>query len=680
MSASTDSGLHQIDMARQLAILGISDQNALTSGCYLIDLTIDRPPAAALRLFGSLRVDWQDGAATISGDLYNTQPLNGLPVPNQIVPAFPHSSYRSYLRALRVTERPGPPARLELHLGRQRLDDEQRQWSTEPELTLVLGRIAGPIGGPAGGDRRTGDIEDEQGNPIGHARLNRVSDFLRRAVVEIDRTPASPAPLANGAGVDWASLFAGAGWEISVVESGQPLTKPESTPKWANHELHQMMVEFQQRRDGGGDWRHYLACVELLESAERGIMFDPGGTDSANMPREGAAVSSGWWPREDESDVWGRIRERLSLSLEQATFGQATLPYFRTAAHEIGHTMGLGHNRFGPFIMRTTDRLDNNDTFPANVQFAFSDVDHGRLRHWPDPYVRPGGVVVEANELLDEAGPSALDHELRLQVRPLSPVVPLGAPVRVRFRVKNKASKAVTLPSLSLKSGHVRGRVDPPGGDPRALRPIILRLDSEDAGPALDRGAAEHHWITLLRGPQGALFPSPGLHRIVIELRREQADGTPVMASGQTHVLVSATAEKSHARTVHRVLSTPDALLVLALGGRHLKQGIKAIKTALSDRLLRPHFGVVEAKRRGGLGKPLKRVLEVLDKHTVMSVAELRRLAELVRDRRQKAGNKKAFMKKKAHRRLVKLLRYHAGKLRPFDKGLEKKIRKIIYR
>ena len=37
------------------------------------------------------------------------------------------------------------------------------------------------------------------------------------------------------------------------------------------------------------EWRYHILAVKLIDSTPRGIMYDAGGTDSNNVPREGWA-------------------------------------------------------------------------------------------------------------------------------------------------------------------------------------------------------------------------------------------------------------------------------------------------------------------------------------------------------------------------------------------------------
>jgi hypothetical protein len=64
--------------------------------------------------------------------------------------------------------------------------------------------------------------------------------------------------------------------------------------------------------------------------------------------------------------------------------------------------------------------------------------------------------------------------------------------------------------------------------------------------------------------------------------------------TGQTTVMVTPSVNKSHDAAAHTVLTTPDTLPVLVLGGDHLKGGISAVQQALDDETLRPHYACVE--------------------------------------------------------------------------------------
>ena len=123
-------------------------------------------------------------------------------------------------------------------------------------------------------------------------------------------------------------------------------------------------------------------------------------------------------------------------------------------------------------------------TFPANIQWSFNAIDAKRLRHMPDPWVRPemipfgspySSAPISPTDALDIAGP------LRLSVEPLLDVIPIGAPVRVKVTLTNRSDSPIEVPaSLSLKSENVTGQVRDPSQAARAFRSIIRCVEEHE--------------------------------------------------------------------------------------------------------------------------------------------------------------------------------------------------------
>jgi hypothetical protein len=82
------------------------------------------------------------------------------------------------------------------------------------------------------------------------------------------------------------------------------------------------------------------------------------------------------------------------------------------------------------------------------------------------------------------------------------------------------------------------------------------------------------------------------------------------------------------------VLGTPDVMLTLAFGGDHLEDGLAAVRAALANDVLRPHYAFVEAKRLATRfrerGPDIEAAAALIDRDTVMSHAELGKAARLV--------------------------------------------------
>jgi hypothetical protein len=76
--------------------------------------------------------------------------------------------------------------------------------------------------------------------------------------------------------------------------------------------------------------------------------------------------------------------------------------------------------------------------------------------------------------------------------------------------------------------------------------------------------------------------------------------------------------------------------LSLAIGGDHLEVGNKAIQAAVGHPVLKPHYSLIEAKRLGQRyfdRKPdLKEALNIVYEETIMSPAEVKRLAKILRN------------------------------------------------
>ncbi|KAH8731596.1 hypothetical protein GQ44DRAFT_767455 [Phaeosphaeriaceae sp. PMI808] len=83
--------------------------------------------------------------------------------------------------------------------------------------------------------------------------------------------------------------------------------------------------------------------------------------------------------------------------------------------------------------------------------------------------------------------------------------------------------------------------------------------------------------VTLLRGAEGALFPSSGLYDVKIEIEWDLED---IAASviGSATVLVTGPKDASYAAAAHKLLTSPNAYLVIVLGGDHLDQDVVAIQ------------------------------------------------------------------------------------------------------
>jgi hypothetical protein len=610
-------------------------RHRLRAGCYLLRYTPRHHATIALppHYDGTLRVE-RDAANTIaSGDLYlhRTRLSHPLlpprePNPGAGIPVFPIKAYRYYVRVTKILEGAALATQFTLGFELHRFDHASRTWSLDGAFSALMRWVPAPPGYPSQSNFLRGTVRNAAGADVGVLTMGWVSKHLRRATIELDRVAESEVATANSAGTGWRELFAEVGWDMTVDESDADVAEP-SGDSFSDAECHATLLARRDSADLDREWRYWLVAVRNLDSTPRGIMFDAFGSDSNNIPREGAAMASHWVI--PNADPWGLVKGMR--------FGTATDPYFRTGVHEIGHAMGLYHNTVDNGFMNTTDVIAAGavppQQFPQNIQWSHAPDDQKRLRHMPDLWVRPGGVPFGAAYSTAPISPddAALEPDgLEVGVQPLDAAVPIGAPVRVDIALRNGGDLPLPAPAdLSLRAGHVRGEVIDPAGTVRAFRSIV-RCIEEERLEALAAGAEVRGSVTLLRGPDGALFPLAGPYTIRVQIRWE-LEGLAVTIAGQGSVMVTPPVDAQHAEAALRVLDEPDALLLLALGGDHLERARAAVDAALENPELRPHYAYIEAKRAAtpffDRAPDLERAAAVLDAGTVMSAAEVDRAA-----------------------------------------------------
>jgi hypothetical protein len=626
---------------------------SLREGCYYIQFTQFSGPENSefIHYNGTMRVQREGSSTIASGDLYFHQTSIGQnsssspvtePDPASGIPIFPINKYRYYIRVTKILEESAPTTGFTFEFELHRYTPRPRfpRWNKEGTYRSTMTWVPAPTGYPSDSDFLTGMVKNSNDMIFGSITMGWVSSFLRRATVQIDKVSSAEWPLDNGSGVNWQTIFGLVGWDIKVIQSSSDIDKSGSVhgggpdKSWSKAELHASMLFFKKvakSPDLDTEWRYHLLCVELIEvDPPLGIMYDRLFADCNDVSREGSGISSHWEiPNEDK---WGLVKGMR--------YGTATAPYFRTAVHEVAHACGLDHNKIDNGIMNITGDIAGNAVppiqFPNNIQWSFAPDDSKRLRHFPDIFVRPGGQEFTPQQQdipisSDNAIPTP--KGLKLEVIPQLETVPLGAPVRVNFGLTNTADASLTVPiDLSMDGGHVSGTVIDPAGVVRTFFPMLKCVD-ENKLRMLEPGETMSHSVTLLGGTEGPLFPYPGFFKIIVQVSWE-VNGTQTSASGENGIMVTPPHDEEHASAAQQLLSTPDALLVLTIGGDYLKDGISAIQRCLDNKVLKPHFAFIEAKRIGTrFGKrnaELEKAIGLLDESTIMSPAEIKRAAKLI--------------------------------------------------
>ena len=268
-------------------------------------------------------------------------------------------------------------------------------------------------------------------------------------------------------------------------------------------------------------------------------------------------------------------------------------------------------------LSNLSDLIAAPKEFPQNVALRFHPDDVQRLQHAPDVMIRPGTSFNPANSPVFRPSARRIGSGLELNVEPNpKDIVPLGAPVRINFALKNITDRSSNpqdrhVPaSLSLKRGHVSGTVTGPDGIKREFEPLVVEDDRDSELVVLPPGESMAHSITLLHGASGSLFPRRGEYRIEVEVNWDifaagasASEGvTRFLVSGSTRVTVSPPDKDdfSHRQTAANLSANRQIFFALVLRpdlDRDLGGTAVALRMALGCEKLRPHFQIIRANQ-----------------------------------------------------------------------------------
>jgi hypothetical protein len=339
-------------------------------------------------------VESRAGQLLASGDLYAVDPtsietaatIGSVPLSNPDIPRFPITDYTYYLRVTHI-ESTGTTLALTFEAFRfcprriRSLSGEiLAQWVLESKFVANMTLGTAPAGYPTSSAFYSGSVVTNPDDPLQNTQVQMgwISPKLRKATIEIDRVPGASVPQSNDQGATWQSVFRSFGWDVTIIVSDDDVTKPGGTV-WDARDAERAMQAHRDSDDLDAEWRYYiLVAQEVNAPADAfGFMYHP--------KREAIFITSQFvFPEVDTK--WGLLRGKRFDTTEA---------FFRTAVHEMGHAMGLGHNETGFHFMRPTPAIAQgataNTPFPTNISWSFDPEDEHRLRHWPDIQIRPGG-------------------------------------------------------------------------------------------------------------------------------------------------------------------------------------------------------------------------------------------------------------------------------------------------
>ncbi|MEV7013075.1 hypothetical protein [Streptosporangium sp. NPDC051022] len=618
----------------------------LKPGCYALSFVTTRTKFVIPRYQGTLRVEQlAGGGMRLSADLYvdwgairlQVPPVIGHdgPVPDDAgagevargevvpdvagdtgaaIPIYPRRDYRAYLkgtgiRLLSFVPR-GAPCTFDL-------DFEQFDYKHpatgfkggfDPVPTRKIKYALHATGTP---DVYEGKVYDGS-TVLGTASIRWISPFYRRAEVRLSTLEGAQPPPAELDGETFATTFAKAGWDLTVVDDGTVPLPPELEGTdigacWPEERLHRLMTSLPGYDPAKLDtvWRVHLLAVPATLGCGRGVMFDSSlGADPDEVAREGAATfSDDGYPAGDCPDGQGGSHYDAVADMLQRQVPRA---FLRSATHEIGHAFNQIHTFFeAPIdnsIMSPTPSVATAiglaGKFPDEVALAFNTLVTGHLDHLPDPAVRPGAMDFFGSAV---AAPQATDvdwpHDLELVVTPAKSQVTLGEPLALTWELTGRGTPARPVPlTLDVPSLTARVSVTDPRDVITFMRPADIESCPTIRLEPLRPGESRSGSTTLFWGTDGFAFTTPGYHRVeVIVLWR--VGGVPVAVSGTSDVFVAYPTTAGD--------NDVTALLLNAEVGKAVALGVpyaEAVRRIGLAREIAPAHPANEMIRRLGLG------------------------------------------------------------------------------
>jgi hypothetical protein len=610
----------------------------LPQGCYTLSLRWAGTPQNAPGFVGTLRIEPTFPGVRFSADLYRDRPtaalladpsgaLGELQSPaaeaadtGGVIPIYPRANYHSYLRGVGAKPSSTPPGGagdtvvLEFEEFEYVDDPEDFNGRFKPTPTGRLQFALAPTGSP-GLYSGTAHADPSQ---RGTVSIRWISPHYRHAHLQLHTLEGAVPPPAEVEGVTFATIFADAGWELSVTDGGTfPLPAELSDlniTDCTQTEKMKMLVTLAPGFDPtelDSVWRTHLLAIPADLGCSRGwapgLFISPGSV----LSRLGALIfSHDGYPTAPVgtgilADSGGPHYDRVAGQRQH----QVPRAYLRSAAHEVGHAFNQIHQQDDKgepdnSIMTTTPRvaevLGTAGTFPDQLHLGFNDRVKTHLRHLPDPAVRPGAMGLFSAESISNVPQASVVwlELLELSVAPSSDRVTLGEPVTLSWTLTNQGQTVVSAPAeLAVESLVARVSVTDPTGRVTFMRPAEVQSCPRVSLVPLEPVGSVSGSTTLFWGWDGFAFQLPGRHVVEVIVLWE-VGGVPVAVSGEHEVFVFYPTSNEE-NEVAALLLDPDVGKAVAFGDltpfEHAAQRIRRAEE------IAPTHSANQALRRLGL-------------------------------------------------------------------------------
>jgi hypothetical protein len=574
----------------------------LKPGCYKINYTPTSPLILKPYYLGTIRVENTGNGKRISGDLYKFNTLLPVPLPVVVqgndaatdapaaIPIYARDKYYSYLKGTGFSKSSVLSSVCQMTIT---MDEFVYNKPVAPSFNGTFNNaktrtIKIVVKKGATANQFTGSLFEGATNK-GAVTLEWVSEYYRKAVVEIDTLVGSvpPLPLNPGTATEesFSTIFKTVGWEMTPIYNNLNVAVPAGiTPTncWTDAALHALMTVVRSPAANlDAEWRYHMMVVPGNLGCSRGKMYD-----SIGAHREGVvSYSDDGYPTAHSSN-FGTAANKKQRNVPRA--------YIRSAAHELGHACNMVHQEgeggADNSIMTTTpsvaDVLGGPATgapgvFPDQIHLGFNQHCRQHLIHFPDVVVRPGGLNFGAGH--STFAPQASDYEI-LDARHVSFVIKaqsdrikIGEPLLLAWEATNNSGREINIPSdISHITELVNISVVDPDGNEIEIPNFVIECEHISIKPLPDKkklAAATN----LFWGSKGFAFTKPGKHIVNIFIGWNDK-GVHTALSGSKEVWVDYPVTEKDNEVAHLMMNDEVGMFV-ALGGQayHLAEASKRI-------------------------------------------------------------------------------------------------------